>query len=196
MKGREAILNKIAVEADLNAAKIIKDANAEAQSLIENAKLEAKAELQNKLSKAKAEFEEAKQRKAVSNENAAKVVLINAQEKAIDSCFEKAAEKLRKLSDAEYKKFFGNLILSVAEDGDEVIVSEKDKKIFTAEYIGALATKAKVKMTLSKEKGATASGVKLIGKYSDRTISIEALISQVKKDMEPEIANLLLKETK
>ena len=71
-----------------------------------------------------------------------------------------------------------DLILKYAEDGDEVIISEKDKNRLSSEWLKGLSEK--VSLSLSSCFHNDEGGIILRGKKYDKNLTVSSIIAEVR----------------
>ncbi|MCL2176520.1 MAG: V-type ATP synthase subunit E family protein [Firmicutes bacterium] len=190
--GKKEIISKILETAKAEADLLLSEAQAEAEALIGSAQAMADRSYKDALQQAEAEVRAIKERQEASSKNATRDVYVNAQNEVLEIAFSKAREAFAKMKDADYKKLFETLIISVADDGDEVVVSKKDEKVFTQAFIDGAAKKAGKKLKIAKHKNELQSGLLLTGKRADKIITIEALVANTRVDIEPSVVAQLI----
>lgn len=114
--------------------------------------------------------------------------VLSAKQELINEVFDKAAWEIVHLSDNVYRDFVSSLVKEYAEDGDEIIISQNDRKRLDAEWFNSVAMACGKKIRLSEETHSSLGGVILRGKTYDKNLTVAALTEEVKKDAEPEIA--------
>ncbi|MDO4935476.1 MAG: V-type ATP synthase subunit E family protein [Phascolarctobacterium sp.] len=193
--------------------KIQQDAAAEASIILEEAKKKATANADKIISAAKVKVEEIRaQAKADAEEAARRQVLIaellsrknslNSQREVIEDAFRQAAAELNNLPQAKWEALITDIVLKAAENGsEELVVPEADVKKYKNGFLdklnGALKASGKAgNLSLSKETGAFDGGLILKGKNSDYDGSFPTLLSQVRTNVEKEVAAMLFTEVK
>jgi V/A-type H+-transporting ATPase subunit E len=188
MNGREAIINKIALNAEDKKRDILAAAKAEADEimLVAAAKAQAISDAAKAAAKYKADviYEN---RMAMATRQSKNIVL-NAKQAILDEIYEEARQKIVKMPAADYKKFLGALVDKYAESGDSAVPGKEDKKLFTAEFVTGLSKKAK--LSLSKETGAFDKGLLLSNKSSERNLSLEMIMRMARENSEAEVLKL------
>jgi len=130
-------------------------------------------------------------RKAMSARvDSSKIILLSKQN-AIDTVFEKAKQKILKMSDKEYFELIGVLIIKHASINDEVVFSKKDKKRVPKDFLENLSKKHKLSLKMSDETHSLSGGVLLKGKKYDKNLSIDTLLSLARESIESEVSKVL-----
>lgn len=120
-----------------------------------------------------------------------KAVLAKKQEK-LSEAFNAAIENI--LSDGEaYLSFIGGVLKQYAEEGDEVVVSVKDKDRITPSFVEKCAKDSGLNLTYRAD-GKFSGGVMLEGKTCDKNLTIETIIGEYRKNNESRIAAILFGE--
>ncbi|MCK4914195.1 MAG: V-type ATP synthase subunit E [Planctomycetes bacterium] len=193
--GTEQVVEKILSDASKQAAEI-KSQAAEKISA-------AQAELAGQIS----DYEKQTERLAEKNAEDEKSHILaaarmeNAREFLVEKCrilddvFEKSAENLKNLPDAEYKKLFADLMLAAVETGDEEVVVGKDEtridESFVREVSGKLAHGYKNELHLSLQREKLSAGFILKRGKIKNNVSLEVLLVQARKELEIELAKEL-----
>lgn len=175
------------------------DAEAEAEEIIRTAKERAAEEV--KLAETQAAREREKEEAAVAeriramDEGSAatvrlesKKIALAARRRVIDGIYDGALAKLNALGEKETLALFSRLLDEYAEEGDEVVLSEK-----FAFPIGAEKIAEKKKLRLSRERAKINGGFILRGKFSDCDISYAALLERDREEYQSELARKLFK---
>jgi vacuolar-type H+-ATPase subunit E/Vma4 len=123
----------------------------------------------------------------------AKKPLLKAKTQLIEGAYETALEKLKNLPQTQYKKLILSL-LSAAEDGDMVVISEREKGIITDKVIADYASKKGITLTLSKDMGSFDGGIMLVGKTADKDRTLEAELRSYRDVSEAEVVKILFEE--
>ncbi|MDE7464286.1 MAG: hypothetical protein K2M48_04565, partial [Clostridiales bacterium] len=108
-----------------------------------------------------------------------------------DTLYLDVKAKILKMKDAEYLGLLQRLIADVAENGDEIVASQKDAKRVTAAGVKKVSSAIKKKLTLSKEKGEFEAGVILKNAEYDRDLTLDEIIADLKDRTEPETVKSL-----
>lgn len=193
--GTEQVVEKILSDASGQAAEIKKEAAEKISA--------AQAELAGQI----ADYEKQTERLAGKNAEDEKSHILaaarmeNAREflaqkcRILDEVFERAAESLKSLPDAEYKKLMADLMLQAVETGDEEVVIGKDEtridESLVREVSGKLAHGYKNELHLSQQRGKLSAGFILKRGKIKNNVSLEVLITQARKELEMELAKEL-----
>lgn len=193
------IINKIHEDARAEADSILALARAEAESIREKARRhgeEIRADLMQKAGeKAKRHADRIKvlagldQRKETLRE----------KKNLVDEAFEKAKQRILELPPDQYLAFLRPLILHAVESGDEeIIVSARQKSLFTAEFLQGLNDAlgaAKGHLRLSDETGSFSGGFILRGRNSETNLTLKTLVQSNHDVLEPQVAQTLFGES-
>ena len=106
----ETLISKIKTDAEKDANHIINDAKKQSQQMIQQAETEAKKEAEKILENGKVEQANIKRIKVSQAQQEAKRQRMQAKERIIDECFQKALEQLRNLDDETYMQMVETLI--------------------------------------------------------------------------------------
>lgn len=184
---KEVILQNILATAKATAEKIVSEAeqNRDGQiALAEKAAAERLAAAQEE-AREKAELNAARKRKIAELD--AKKLTLGARRATIERAYALAAEKLTALPDEEYRKFIGGLIVKYAEPNDTVLVSERDEKRLTADWLSKIGKGLKLSLAVSQE---FTGGVILRNTFCDKNLTVEMLVAEVRPVTEAQVAAL------
>ena len=178
---KQELLNKILGDAEERARVIISEAEAKADQLIAAAE-EERATLVDSARKmaASAAPETLKRSRAMAELEGRKLVL-GEKQALITEAYREALVAIKK-SD-KYPSLLVKMILSSAEDGDEVIFAAEDSKRLDPRKIVAEASKqGGIKLVVSKEKGDFDGGIVLRGKDCDKNLSLEVELASLRAE--------------
>ncbi len=196
----EAIIKKILDDAKKEAVTIEKEYQEELKKVEAEQKLEIEKITADVKKEGKEQGEE-KVRKLLSNaEIGARKSLLELKQELIDDVFQAAYNHVRKMEDKVYRQFVHDLIIKIAETGDEeVVVSEKDVKLLKSSFVEQINTDLKKsgkkgKLHLGKPSSEMDGGVLL--RYGRKEISatLSSLFNEARHELESEVAKMLLKE--
>lgn len=192
MSGKDAIIEKIRADARQKANSTLEEGNRKAQEAISIAYNDAKIYKEKNMAESYAERDEIVRRKITVANLEVKKLLLQAKKEIIDRAFEEAIQAVK--ADKKGYEALIKRMLSFAEDGDEVIVSEKDKDLVTEAFVAKCAKEYGKNITLGKTYGDFAGGIVLTGKGSDKNLTLEVELNTVRSEYEPAIAELLFGE--
>jgi len=119
---------------------------------------------------------------------------MSAKSKAVDNLFQKTLEQLALLDKKKYLAIIENLLKKYAEDGDIVIISSQDKGKITQKFVDDIAKNMGIKLSLAKDFGSFNGGVILAGKNSDKNLSFDMELLQLREECETQISSMLFEE--
>lgn len=184
---REAILEKIISDAQIRADAMVSEAQDKAQTILADTAEQCKSYLAKTKSETDKMTDEIIARGKTVAELDAKKLLLGAKSEILNRVFARALEKLRELDKDAYK----NLLLGMlenAQNGDTVILSEREKSILTSEDIAEFAKEKGIKLTLSKQTGNFDGGMILSGGGVDKNFTFEVEIDTLRDSVETDIA--------
>lgn len=190
MSGQQAIIEKIIGSATLTAEDTLKQASAR----VDEIEIEAKAyaeKLKNAAEKERAEiFNSALSRRTSVATLEIKKIMLKVKREVLDRAYAEANESIRNLNKTQYCTLIAALIEAYAEDGDEVVLNDADKERISAEFIVECGKKKGVnlKAVYAKE---PEGGIILRNSGCDKNLSVGALIEQVSREKEAQIAEVL-----
>ena len=180
MEGKEAIIAEIISKAERAAAGLISDAKAERDAALEKVRAEEARKREEALAEARsAAAEIASRAKTLSSLEARKTELA-AKQRVLDAAFEEASKKILNMTDHIYREFIGGFIEKYADDGDSVIVAERDKTRLHAEWLKSLGDKCGKRLSLSEKTHGGNGGIILSGKTSDKNLTLETMFASLR----------------
>lgn len=194
MNSSKVILDKIINDNTAIINENIKRANDTASEIISKAQADADAQVADFKSGLKAEYNEILRRGEVVANLDAKKILMSAKSKAVDNLFQKTLEQLALLDKKKYLAIIENLLKKYAEDGDIVIISSQDKGKITQKFVDDIAKNMGIKLSLAKDFGSFNGGVILVGKNSDKNLSFDMELLQLREECETQISSMLFEE--
>ncbi len=194
MNSSKVILDKIINDSTAIINENIKRANDTASEIISKAQADADAQVADFKSGLKAEYNEILRRGEVVANLDAKKILMSAKSKAVDNLFQKTLEQLALLDKKKYLAIIKNLLKKYAEDGDIVIISSQDKGKITQKFVYDIAKNMGIKLSLAKDFGSFNGGVILAGKNSDKNLSFDMELLQLREECETQISSMLFEE--
>lgn len=192
MSGREAIIAQIISDARLRANTTSQEAGKKATETIAIAENDAKIYFKKHMQESYEEREEIIRRRLSAAQLESRKMYLETKQGILKEVFDETIASIKKDS-SSYKKLAEKMIAQ-ADDGDIVIVSEEDKKIFTSDFVKKAGEKAGKKVSISNEYGNFAGGIILCGKKTDKNMTLEVELETVRDLYEPEIVKLLFKE--
>jgi V/A-type H+-transporting ATPase subunit E len=197
------------MEAEQVVGKILSEARAEAEKIISEAKSRAAAEqakLESELAKYNKETEvlaaeaaeDKKERMLAMARMDVRKELGAAKVALVDEVFEKAREKIRNLSDDEYRKLISELMIKAVETGDEEVIVGKDEKRIDDKFIKQinrqLGSGFRGNLRLSGEKADISGGFILRRNNIQTNVSIEVMVDSMREELESEVVKDLFSE--
>ena len=192
MNSKEAIIDKILKDAKDVATANKADATNHAETLLKKTEAElreAEATALSGLDDIKTTLIE--RRKTVANLDAKKAILTKKSE-LIDEIFARSVERV--VTDLEYPNLIENMMMEYAEDGDEVMIAERDKDVITKVFIEKIAKAKGISLKLAHSYGRFGGGVMLVGKNVDKNLTVDSELRAMRDDIEQEVARILFGE--
>ena len=194
MNNKESIINKIIQDATDNAKSNLEKANNQAEEIISAAKAAAEQFQEQNKEKPNALASDIIARSlSVSKLDCRKLTLV-AKKQIIDDIFGESIEYFRTKKSKEYVDFVNMLIEKNAQDGDVVIVGEKDKQLLDKAWLEKLAKKIKKNITLSEQAGEFNGGIILSSQNYDKNLSLELELEVLREDIEKQVSEILFEE--
>ena len=190
MNNKDAIIQKIMDDANKVAEGNIKEANDTASKIFARTQKEIdKLEAANE-GKTDALYQDALSRSAVVANLDCKKLMLNAKKEIVGKVFDEALDTFM-AEKKDYLALVEKMISSCCEDGDEVVICERDGKVITKKFIADIAKKTGKKLTLSGEFGDFKGGVLLIGKSYDKNLTLDLELQSVRENIESKIVEIL-----
>ena len=190
MNNKEVIIEKIIKDALDVANENVSKAQKEADAILDAAKATAKEYADTNLPKGDAAAEEIKKRRAMVANLDCKKIILSKKTEVVDSVFNSVADSMRKNDKKGYVDLIKKMIKASADDGDTVIISQKDKDIITQKELDSIGKKLK----LSKDFGDFDGGVMLCGEKFDKNLTFALEFEQIKDEQEEKLAKILFGE--
>ena len=187
---KEAIVEKIISDGQKKSDAILQEAREKADEILAEAAGECKTYYDQSVYDTGKLVDDILSRGKTVAELDAKKLQLGAKAKILNAVFDSTLEKLRSLD----KKAYKGLLLSMlknAEDGDEVIISAREKDILTAQDVKEYAEKRGIKLSLAKEFGDFDGGLMLRGKGIDKNFTFEVEVAMLRDEIEMNIAKEL-----
>ena len=193
MQGKEAIIEKIISDATVRGEAVIDDAKFKATEIENVTKAVCTSMADNAEKERAAAVNDVLTRSKTVAELDAKKLLFDAKNKVVALTFETALNKVKSLPKEKYAKLVMGM-LSMAEDGDVVTISKREKDVLTEAVIKEFAAKKKIKLTLNKEFGDFDGGIILSGSGVDKNLTFETEFQLLKDELEETVAKKLFAE--
>ena len=193
MQGKEAIIEKTISDATVRGEAVIDDAKFKATEIENVAKAVCASMADNAEKERAAAVNDVLTRSKTVAELDAKKLLFDAKNQVVALTFETALNKVKNLPKEKYAKLVMGM-LSMAEDGDVVTISKREKDVLTEAVIKEFAAKKKIKLTLNKEFGEFDGGIILSGSGVDKNLTFETEFQLLKDELEETVAKKLFAE--
>ena len=191
MEGKDAIINSIIATAESKAQAIVADAIAEKDSLLEMKRNRLEQRERETLAHAEEEARKTVERKVTLAELDRRKLLLKAKQALIDKVYDAAIAKTLNMTDNVYRDFIGGLVKRYADDGDEVMVSERDVRRLPYDWATKLGESIGKYLSLSGKHHDARGGVVLVGYKCDKNLTLDTLVKQIRPETEAEIAEKL-----
>lgn len=190
--GKDAIIRKIKEDAIIKANSTLEEGAARAKTTIDNAVRDADVYKRDNMAESYVERDEIIKRKTTVASLEVKKLVLQAKKQIVDKAFDEAA-KLIKSDEKAYKNLIERM-LSFVEDGDEIVLSEFDEKLVSDEFVEKAVKKLGKKATISEKRGSFKGGIKLVGKNTDKNLTLEAELAEFRREEESVVAQILFGE--
>mgnify|MGYP000544059106 CR=1 FL=1 len=189
MEGKEAIIEKIIKNAENLAESAVKEAEnlaAEKLQKVNDTLNEAQKNLDKEIEVLKNDT--IRHKETVAELEVRKLIL-TAKREVMDNVYLKAVKKI--VNSKDYLALIEKMILKYAEDGDSVIISNRDKNSITPEFVNKIALKKGIKLVLSNDYQNFEGGIILSNKKYDKNLTLNVLFKEIKEDTESRLAEIL-----
>lgn len=184
---KEAIIDKILSDARFKADAIVGDAKSKADQIIADAAEVCKGYIySSKADTDKAVFDLEARSKTVAELDAKKLQL-SAKAQILDMIFARTLDKLKNLDKERYSALVFAMLQN-AEDGDEVVISQREKDIVTKDTLDRFAKERGIKLTLCDELGDFDGGIVIRSKGVDKNFTLDVETQLLKEEFETQIA--------
>lgn len=182
MQGKERMIEDIVASAKKTAAAMIAEAEQEAAARL----AAVRSELERAAADEDAVISDASERAYMGRvklgELDAGKFLLAAKQTCIAETYARVRDMILALPDAKYLKLMQTLISENAEDGDKVVVSKRDAKRITADWLKKVSAACKKKLTLAaKASDEFDGGVILISAEYERDLSVDAIVDDLRE---------------
>lgn len=184
---KEAIIEKILSDADVQARTTVEEAEKKADEILALAAEQCKSYLAKSKSETDRAVKEVAERAETVAELDARKMLLRAKSAVLDEVFALALEKARALDKATYKKIIVGM-LNFAENGDKVTVSAREKGIVTKKFVDDVAKAKGIKLTLNDKEGDFDGGIILTSDGIDKNFTLDVEFALLRDAAEAETA--------
>lgn len=189
----EAIISEIIEKAQKQAAGLVSDADVERTEMLERVKAEEERKQNEAIKNAEASAEAILARRKTLCGLEARKIELAAKQQAIDAAFEEAVKKILNMTDPVYRELLEDWIVRFADDGDRVIVAERDAKRIHEEWLNGVSKKCGKHLTLSEERHNGKGGVILSGRSCDKNLTLETMLGVLRESALPSVAKRLFR---
>ena len=192
MTGKEAIIEKIKSDARQKANSTLEEGAKKAQVAIAIARSDAKIYKDKHMEESYVERDEIINRKITVANLEVKKILLQAKKEIIDKAFNEAVVSIK----SEEKSYLALIkrMLAYCENDDTVIIAESDKNIISKNFIVKTANEYGKRVNVSETYGKFKGGIILSGKNSDKNLTLDVELSELRDEYEPHIAEILFGE--
>ncbi len=183
------ISEKIIADARVIANSTAEEGNIKAQEIIDGANNDIAIYREKNMRETFALRDEIVARRISVANLEAKKIMLGARRDVLNSAFDGATERI--LGDDETYLALIERMLSYADDGDVVCISERDKDRITENFISAIAAKRGIKLTLGGDYADIKGGVLLRGKNYDKNLSVDVEMQFLREEIEHVVAEEL-----
>lgn len=184
---KQGIIDKIISDATIKSQSIVADAKEKADEIIAKTAEECKGYINNSTAETDKIVFDIEARSKTVAELDAKKLLLKAKKDVLDEVFALALDKLRNLDVERYSALIFAM-LEEANDGDEIVISQREKDIVTKESLDEYASKRGIKLTLLPPSDDFDGGVIIKSNGVDKNLMLEVEIELLKENYEAQVA--------
>ena len=189
MNGLDKIINEICAEAQSVADSLIAEANRSAQAIINRAAEKAEEILKNAEAEAETEYKKHIAMAQSAAEASLKRAILREKQDVISKIIDEAHNRLISLNDEEYFKCMTKLLdKNCKRSGGEMILSSKDKRRATAEFIKAVEDKG---LKISDDTRDIDGGFILVYNDIEENCSLSAVMEDKRESLNDEVNSFL-----
>lgn len=185
----QKITSKILEDAQGSASQVLQEARQQGEALIEEARKKAE-EVKEKSAK---EAEEEKERLIARRESVAEIdgrkVVLDAKQRLISHCFEKAIDQITSMEEEKYIAFIVDRIKGCGLAKGEIALNERDKDAIGSKILGELSGVGN--FTLAKEPIQIKGGFVLKDGSVYINGSVESLVDEAREELVSQVASKL-----
>lgn len=189
----ENIINKIKEDSIRKAESFVASQQEKADEILAEAEAKIEAIKQNEDAKRSKRLDSIKDAETVLNKLEIRKIKLEEKRKILDEIYNKALEKILKLSKAEYKEIVMKQ-LNAIQDGDIVYLSEKEQGVVLKKDIDEIAKNKGVKVTLSKDLNSNIAGIVIERTDMSLDFNIVLELKNLVNEMEGEIIKEIYNE--
>lgn len=189
----ENIINKIKEDSIRKAESFVASQQEKADEILAEAEAKIEAIKQNEDVRRSKRLDSIKDAETVLNKLEIRKIKLEEKRKILDEIYNKALEKILKLSKAEYKKIVMKQ-LNAIQDGDTVYLSEKEQGVVLKKDIDEIAKNKGVKVTLSKDLNSNIAGIVIERTDMSLDFNIVLELKNLVNEMEGEIIKEIYNE--
>ena len=120
-----------------------------------------------------------------------KKIRLAARKNAVEAVYEKAKQRLQKLSEEETLRLFNRLLCAYAEEGDKVIFADNFAYEKSVKLLPVFAEKKLSVISAAQKSVRIDGGMFLTGKTADKDLSFDALLKADMEENESKVASAI-----
>lgn len=187
MNGKENIINKILSDADETCSKIIAEAESQAAQTVQAARESAKREREESDARIEQTVAERRRNALANAELAAKRYLLEAKQRLVALCYDKAYNALVSMNAQDRLDLIGELLTKYAEDGETVYITQSDAQTVTEQWLRGFEKHLRLGNRYIRADG----GVVLEGAGYEKDLTFASVMRYVKEQTEAVVATKL-----
>lgn len=191
MSGKDSIIEKILFDAQTRVDGILLDAETKASLNEQTVRREAEDLMRKFDESTPSYFQDVADRKTAVVKSDIKKYALKLKQNLIFEVFADAKKELLNLSDNDYMELMKKLLKEHSENGEGVIISKRDEKRFTQSFLDKMCSEKNLKIIGT---GEFDGGFILTTNKYDKTVTIDNLLKEKRKQTEERIAEILFGE--
>ena len=194
MTGIEKIVEKIREDADADYRRVVDEAKAQADAIMSDAAVSARSSAAQVIADAEAQSAEIERRAVSMAGLEVRKMRLEQKQKVLQQAFDQALSQLTSLPEDEYRKLLISLASSAAEDGAQLVFSEKDRKAYGADVVKGVNEALKAKgaaVTLSDAARDIPGGVIVCNGRVEINCAFDTLLNDQREELAADIAKIL-----
>lgn len=194
MTGIEKIVEKIREDADADYRRVVDEAKAQADAIMSDAAVSARSSAAQVIADAEAQSAEIERRAVSMAGLEVRKMRLEQKQKVLQQAFDQALSQLTSLPEDEYRKLLISLASSAAEDGAQLVFSEKDRKAYGADVVKGVNEALKARgaaVTLSDATRDIPGGVIVCNGRVEINCAFDTLLNDQREELAADIAKIL-----
>lgn len=191
MAGVQAIIDRIIADANAQADAIMETARCQIAENEHKAEAQIAAQTAGILKQADLDCQEEERRARAIADLESRKGALSEKRKQIEEAFILARQKLLGLGEDEYTAFLFTLLKESGADGGMILVSKKDKRFFTEDFMKRAKSEINAGLSLGGEHDSAQTGFVLKSGDAQINCTVDFVLKQAKEQLEGDVARIL-----